>query len=192
VIEARCNAAPGALQGTLLGWYREMSAYLKSVDPNHLVATGEEGFDVTLNGYTSFTSYTTYIFPVAWTWGTSFTANTALPDIDWASLHLYADLWQWLSPASDGSNWIRDHTAIARAQGKPLLLGEYGLHSSPHSIYKTWLDTVASADAAGGLVWEYVPATRSAQAPESTNVVDPTDVVDVASLKAAAAVMNAK
>ena len=190
--EAECKSDLGASQGTLLGWYAEMSAFLKSVDSNHLVATGEEGFDVTTSGYTSFTSYTTYFFLFSLTDGTSFSQNVALPDIDFGGIHLYPDTWQWLDPVSDGVNWISDHVKIARAHGKPLLLGEYGLEKSPHSIYKTWLDTVDATNAAGGLLWEFVPASRSAQTSEPFNVVYPTDTTDVTNLQGAAAVMNAK
>lgn len=190
--EAECRSDPGALQGTLLKWYAEMSAYLKSVDPNHLVATGEEGFDVTTTNYTGFTSYTTYFAVFSWIDGTSFTQNIALPDIDWGSLHLYPDTWSWLDPTSDGVNWIADHVKIARARGKPLLLAEYGLERSSHSIYKTWLDTVIATGAAGALLWEFVPASRSAQTAEAFNVVYPTEAADVAVQQAAAAALNAK
>jgi mannan endo-1,4-beta-mannosidase len=190
--EARCESDPGANKGTIIGWYAEMSTYLKSVDPNHLVATGEEGLDVTTTGYTPFTSYTLYFDFYMWLEGTSFTKNTALPSIDWASLHLYPDTWSWLAPESDGKAWILDHTNLAGPLGKPLLLGEYGLETSSHSIYASWLATVAGSNAAGALLWELVPASRSAQAPETTNVVDPTDAVDVATQAAAAATMNAK
>jgi mannan endo-1,4-beta-mannosidase len=190
--EARCQSDPGAASGTLVAWYREMSAYVKTVDPNHLVATGEEGFDVTTTGMTPLTSYSLYYHLVAWFFGTSFTQNTALPDIDWASGHLYPDLWGWLMPTSDGASWIQDHTGLAGALGKPFLLGEYGLETSPHAIYQTWLDTVTSSNTAGALLWELVPASRNAQTQEASNVVDPTDASDVAIQTAAATLMNAK
>lgn len=42
--EPRCvKCAPG----TVAAWYAEMAAYVKSLDPNHLVTTGEEGFYAT-------------------------------------------------------------------------------------------------------------------------------------------------
>jgi mannan endo-1,4-beta-mannosidase len=190
--EAECKADPGALQGILAGWYAEMSAYLKSVDPNHLISTGEEGFDTTTSGYTSLTSYTTYFALFSWFDGTGFTQNVALPDIDWGGIHLYPNTWQWLDPVADGTNWIADHVALARSHGKPLVLGEYGLQSSPHSIYKTWMDAVISSNAAGALLWEFIPASRAAQTTEPFNVIYPTDAADVANLEQAAAVLNAK
>lgn len=190
--EAECKSDVGALQGTLVAWYSEMSAYLKSIDPHHLVSTGEEGFDTTTSGYTSFTSYTTYFWLFALTDGTSFTANVAIPTIDWGGIHLYPDTWQWLDPTRDGVDWIQDHVAVARAQGKPLVLGEYGLEHSPRSTYKAWLDAVASSGAAGALVWELVPTSRAAAVADPFNLVDPTDATDVANQTAAAAVMNAK
>ena len=190
--EAECRSDLGGFQGTVRGWYAEMSAYLKSVDPNHLVATGEEGFDLSTTGYTGFTSYSTYFAVFTFLDGTSFTQNIALPDIDWGSLHLYPDTWSWLDPTNDGVNWIKDHVSIARAQGKPCVLSEYGLERSPHSIYKTWLDAVLATDAAGALVWELVPASRGAQVVEPFNVVYPTDTADVLIQQQAAAALNAK
>lgn len=190
--EAECKSDFDALQGTLVAWYSEMSAYLKSIDPKHLVSTGEEGFDTTTSGYTSFTSYTTYFWIFSLTDGTSFTQNVAIPTIDWAGIHLYPDTWQWLDPTADGVNWINDHVAIAKALGKPLVLGEYGLEHSARSTYENWLDAVASSGAAGALVWELVPTSRAAAVADPFNLVDPTDATDVANQKAAAAVMNAK
>jgi len=39
--EPRCaKCAPG----TVAKWYADMASYVKSLDPNHLVTTGEEGF----------------------------------------------------------------------------------------------------------------------------------------------------
>jgi endo-1,4-beta-mannosidase len=90
-------------------------------------------------------------------------------------------------------NWINDHVGIARAQGKPLVLGEYGLEHSSRSSYKDWLDAVASSGAAGALVWELLPVSRATAVPgDPFNLVYPTDVTDVANQKAAAAIMNAK
>jgi mannan endo-1,4-beta-mannosidase len=187
--EARCDSDPGAVNGTLLAWYDEMATYLHSVDPNHLVSNGEEGVDTSPNGYSTYTSYSGVLDGSS---GTSFTKNVALPGIDWGSVHLYPDTSGWTDPTSDGTNWIVDHTKIARAQGKPLVVAEYGLSPSPHSIYKTWLDVVANAGTAGAMVWELVPDSGANTVPGPTDVVYPTDAADVANQAAAAAVMNAK
>jgi len=39
--EPRC---PGCDVSVLTSWAEEISAYIKSIDPNHLVALGDEGF----------------------------------------------------------------------------------------------------------------------------------------------------
>ncbi len=185
--EARCASDPGAVRGVLASWYQEMATYLKSVDPNHLVGTGEEGNDVSSAGYSSYSSG-------GWldgTTGSSFRANIAVPAIDWGTVHVYPDNAGMSNALTDGSNWILDHVNLARAQGKPLVVGEYGLSTSPHSIYKSWLDVVESSGAAGASLWQLVPQSRVAQAQEPTDVVYPTDP-EVSALSNDAAVMNAR
>ncbi len=186
--EARCASDPGAANGVLVGWYTEMSAYVKSIDPNHLVGTGEEGNDVSTTGYSTYTNGS---------WldgsnGSSFRQNIAIPTIDWGTVHVYPDNAGMTDPVDDGSKWISDHARLARAAGKPFMVGEYGLQTSPHSIYGSWLQTVEACGAGGAALWELNPAAREAQVPESTDVVYPTDVADVSIQSDFAAVMNAK
>jgi mannan endo-1,4-beta-mannosidase len=185
--EARCASDPGATQGILAAWYQEMATYLKSLDSNHLVSTGEEGNDVTTSGYSSYTNG-------SWldgTTGSSYRANIALSAIDWGTVHVYPDAAGMTDPLNDGSNWILDHVKIAAAQGKPLFVGEYGLQTSPHSIYASWLDVVASSGAAGSAVWEMIPPSRAAQTTENTDVLYPNDP-EVSALENDAVLMNAK
>jgi len=99
----------------LTRWANEMSAYLKSIDPNHLVAVGDEGF---LEGDSQH-----------WTYhadnGVDHRALTALPGIDYGTFHMYPETWGTGFGWSE--RWIDDHLSLARELGKPSVLEEYGL-----------------------------------------------------------------
>src|SRR5690606_21062703 len=79
---------------TITQWADEMSAYIKSIDPNHMVAVGDEGF---LDAGGSHWTYRA-------TDGVDHRALTALPAIDFGTFHLYPDHWggtiEW------GEQWI--------------------------------------------------------------------------------------
>jgi len=64
-------------------WVREMAAYVKSIDKNHLLQVGLEGF----YGESRRTQ-----FNPAYNVGTDFISNNLVPEIDYATLHLYP---QW-------------------------------------------------------------------------------------------------
>jgi mannan endo-1,4-beta-mannosidase len=152
--EPRSQDRSGAL---VHAWVDEMSRFIKSIDPNHLVGTGEEGFDVTAVGYRTG-SYNEQTWMFDGTTGVSFTLNTALSSIDFASIHLYPESWNLFHSA--GNVWIRDHIDIAGRVGKPLILGEFGVHSSTLPTYGSWLNTVMLDGAAGGLVWQLLEGAR--------------------------------
>lgn len=69
--EPRCQSD---LSGkTLQAWITEMAGYVKSVDPNHMLEIGLEGF------YGESTV------------GTDFISNNLIPGIDFATIHSYPD-----------------------------------------------------------------------------------------------------
>lgn len=109
------DSASGWDLSTLVTWADEMSSFLKSLDENHLVSVGDEGF---LNR--SGSDWT-----VQAEGGVDHEALTALPNVDFGTFHLYPDHWnktqQW------GIEWIESHIEVARALGKPTILEEYGL-----------------------------------------------------------------
>lgn len=126
----------------LRDWYQDIAQFIKSIDSNHLVATGEEGFDdaslgeFTSNGsfvhpyYTSSDYSNTYVLRADQ--GTSYVLNTQIPEIDVASAHWYPDVFGFGLQLDDELNtaqaaWLRDHQTIANDLGKPFILGEYGL-----------------------------------------------------------------
>ena len=125
-------------------WVDRVSSALKKVDPNHMIAVGDEGF--------LCESYQTDPDMTGDCWvGTDFAAFTALPGIDFASLHLYPDSWG--KDAAWGAAWIANHTAIAHGQGKPLLLGEFGIKNGQSDVYKAWGDAMVAGGMNGDLFW---------------------------------------
>jgi len=100
---------------TLTGWADEMSAYIKSLDPNHMVSVGDEGF---LDGGGEHWAYKAND-------GVDNKALTALPGIDFGTFHLYPE--DWGAKLEWGEQWIVDHLRVAREVGKPTVLEEYGV-----------------------------------------------------------------
>jgi endo-1,4-beta-mannosidase len=74
----------------LQNWVKQMAAYVKSLDPNHMVGVGEEGFYSTTptrlsNNPGADTS------PWAAAEGQDFIADHSSPDIDYAAFHSWID-----------------------------------------------------------------------------------------------------
>ena len=121
---------------TLTNWAGEMSAYIKSLDTNHLVCVGDEGFynqptnsDWTMNGSS----------------GVDWLALLRLPKIDFGTVHLYPDSW---SKTTDwATNWISQHLRDGHALGKPVLLEEYGYQAKParDAVYAQWTQLVENS-----------------------------------------------
>jgi mannan endo-1,4-beta-mannosidase len=105
----------GWTKHTITSWANEMSSYIKSLDANHLVSVGDEGF---LDEHGEHWAYRAND-------GVDHAALTALPHIDFGTFHLYPDDWQ--TPSGFGERWIADHVRIARQLGKPTVLEEYGI-----------------------------------------------------------------
>eukprot|EP01025_Chloroclados_australasicus_P000916 TRINITY_DN1030_c0_g1_i3.p1 TRINITY_DN1030_c0_g1~~TRINITY_DN1030_c0_g1_i3.p1 ORF type:complete len:692 (+),score=68.05 TRINITY_DN1030_c0_g1_i3:194-2269(+) len=72
-------------------WIRDMAAFVKSIDPNHLVTTGMEGFsqNPSQEGY--------FDNPSQWSIceGTDFIAAHRSAAIDYATIHIYPEHRQW-------------------------------------------------------------------------------------------------
>ncbi|MBN1887733.1 MAG: cellulase family glycosylhydrolase [Thermoflexales bacterium] len=133
---------------TITAWIDEMSAYVKSIDPKHLVDAGDEGF---------FDRDSTPYYANDWFYNggenISFDALVALPAIDFGSFHLYPDGWgktpEW------GTRWITEHVAAANAVNKPVIMGEFGLKdpAAKQTWYPTWLEAFHTTGGAGSNYW---------------------------------------
>lgn len=122
--EPRCEAPGGS--HLLLDWIVEMSAFVKSLDPNHLLAVGDEGRLLEI---------------------------LRLPHIDFGTYHWYPEAWAQ-SPRSTRA-WIRSHVQAGFRADKPVLLEEFGLTSERQRCrwYPRWLDWIAGEGGAGALLW---------------------------------------
>ncbi|GAB2282760.1 Mannan endo-1,4-beta-mannosidase 7 [Dionaea muscipula] len=161
--EPRCSSDPTGR--TIQDWITEMAAYVKSIDSNHLLEAGLEGFyggahpqRMSLNlGYNV---------------GTDFITNNQIPWIDFVTVHSYPD--QWVPNSNHQSqltflnNWLDSH--IQDAQNiirKPLLLTEFGKSRKDpgYSTYqrdelfstafnKIYSSAKSGGAASGGLFWQ--------------------------------------
>lgn len=101
---------------TLTDWVKEMSGHIKSLDPNHMVSVGDEGF-FNRPGQSS-EQYSGKD-------GVDHEAFLAIDSIDFGTFHLYPDHWN--TGTKWGNKWIEDHIAAAQKAGKPTVLEEYGV-----------------------------------------------------------------
>ncbi|KAI3444959.1 hypothetical protein Pfo_001624 [Paulownia fortunei] len=123
--EPRCQSD---LSGKAIqDWVAEMSAHVKSIDKNHLVEVGMEGF------YGESMPEKKKINP-GYEVGTDFISNNRIPEVDFATIHLYPD--QWVPGSNDEvqaefvEKWIHAHIDDSKSiLGKPLLVTEFGKSS---------------------------------------------------------------
>ncbi|KAK4454882.1 endo-1,4-beta-mannosidase [Podospora aff. communis PSN243] len=100
----------------LTAWIAEMSAYVKSLDPHHLVTWGGEGgFNIAGHSDSFYRGDD----------GGDFDAEIALDTIDFGVFHSYPDWWS-KTPLEWTTKWIRDHAASGRKAKKPVVHEEYG------------------------------------------------------------------
>jgi mannan endo-1,4-beta-mannosidase len=144
----------GTSSSVVTRWASEMSSYLKSIDPNHMVAVGDEGF---LDGESEH-----------WTYhadnGIDHRALTALPNIDYGTYHLYPETWGTGFGWSE--RWLDDHLRVARELGKPSVLEEYGLTVTRDALgrvsdglplrlesYRAWNERVLERGGNAAMFW---------------------------------------
>lgn len=134
------NARPDTLRWR---WTAEMSAYVKSQDPNHLVTSGLANVNERIS-------------------------DLAIPSIDFGTWHGYP-LYYKLS-VDQFNDLIRDLCRVAPADNKPVLLEEFGYaRSNPDQVaaYAKWLNTLrADPDCAGWVVWRLVARQDSGKYPK--------------------------
>jgi len=154
--EPRCS---GCATSVITNWAKTTSAYIKSLDPNHMVTMGDEGFGLS-GGSSSDYPYTTGP-------GESFSDNLALPDIDFGTYHLYPSSWGETDDWAQA--WIQNHATAAAAIGKPVIMEEYG--PTNHTEDLTWQQWVMNTQTAGDMFWQYGDTLSTGQSANDGNTI---------------------
>jgi len=127
-------------------WIAEMSTYLKSLDPNHIIAPGDWG-------------YRTASERREWL------RDHQLPNIDYCDVHIYPrdDGDSFVDSPTDLREFIDNRAAAAEALKKPLVFGEFGMGNdgykgfSQAEWYRAYLESNVRAGAAGVIFWILTP-----------------------------------
>jgi len=106
-------------------WIHHVAAFIRSLDKNHLISTGNEGLVGCMGDSALFLKIN----------------NDA--NIDYITFHLWAFNWNWYDPQKPqktfdstlikASEYLQRHIRLAQKAGKPLVLEEFGLPRDGHS-----------------------------------------------------------
>lgn len=144
--EPRCE---GCEASVITKWATTISEYVKSLDPDHMVALGDEGF---------FNKPDDPSYPYQGGEGVDFEANLEIETLDFGTFHLYTESWgqdyDW------GNKWIADHAAACAAAGKSCVFEEYGVPedgATRDRVMGEWHDTILAnaTDIPADLYWQF-------------------------------------
>nr|GMD85962.1 mannan endo-1,4-beta-mannosidase 2-like [Ipomoea batatas] len=166
--EPRCLTDPSG--DTLQDWIEEMSTFIKSIDRNHLLTVGHEGF------YGPKSSKSVTVNPEFWAadLGADFIRNSEIPTVDFASVHVYPD--QWLRNQSFEEKvqfvrkWLLSHIHDGdKVLKKPVMFTEFGLSTENKEFdpekrdkfFKVILDIIYKSarrnlSGAGSFFWQFL------------------------------------
>lgn len=156
--EPRCEVKDGS--DILCAWVAEMIAFMKSVDPNHLVGVGDEGY-LRRNGARDYPAYNG-------SFGVDCERLMGIPTVDFGTCHLYPDFARQEDPADFGQRWIREHVEAGQRANKPMLIEEYGWKADSGArlrddVFQLWLDQVAASQGCGAGLWMIAAAMENGQ-----------------------------
>jgi mannan endo-1,4-beta-mannosidase len=144
--EPRCR---GCNTSVVTNWATEISKYIKSIDPGHMVTLGDEGW-LAPDNWKGDGSYA-----YSGRNGVDFVANLNISTLDYGVFHIYPNSWGY--NYTWGTQWIQEHDAIGKAAGKPVILEEYGT-PFPNNHTETeapWQDAVLKSGLAADQIWQF-------------------------------------
>jgi mannan endo-1,4-beta-mannosidase len=111
--------------GVFTQWVGETADFIRALDPNHLISTGNEGLKGSIESAETFLNIHRF-------------AN-----IDYLTAHLWILNWRWYDPLRPDETYteaerlaleyLDQHIAFAAEIGKPLVLDEFGIPRDGHS-----------------------------------------------------------
>jgi mannan endo-1,4-beta-mannosidase len=133
-------------EGERRAWVAEMSAYVKSLDPFHLVTPGAWGYR---NAYER----------------RDWLALHSLPAVDYCDVHNYPrdDLDTFVDSPDALREFIENRVAAAASINKPLVVGEFGMSPDGYkgvaqaAWFRGYFEAAARAGAGGALFWILTP-----------------------------------
>ncbi|MBO4566170.1 MAG: beta-mannosidase [Bacteroidales bacterium] len=116
--EPRCFSDDPAVRDGFISWLTGSAAIIKSIDPNHMVSSGNEG-----------------LFGCEQDWDLFERVNN-IPGIDYITIHIWPYNWEWAKADNlEGTlpdailkteEYIEDHAEAAKRLCKPLVCEEFG------------------------------------------------------------------
>jgi mannan endo-1,4-beta-mannosidase len=130
-------------------WVAEMSAYIKSLDPHHLVTPGIWGYRTSWERR-------------------EWLEEHRIPTIDYADVHNYPrdDLDSFVDSPQALRAFLDNRAAAAFSINKPLVIGEFGMGPegykgySEAEWYRAFFESSLQAGAAGAMFWIITPDPR--------------------------------
>ena len=157
--EPRCNGCATSVINT---WAKTTSAYIKSLDSNHMVTLGDEGFNPSAGDGS---------YPYQTGEGVSFSQNLAISTLDFGTFHMYPSSWG-VDSGSWATGWIQAHGAACVAAGKPCLFEEYGITSNHVATEQPWQQTsLATNGVAGDMFWQDGDTLSTGQTSDDGNTI---------------------
>ncbi|KAJ6526490.1 CEL4a mannanase [Mycena vulgaris] len=189
VNEPRCGgsntaASSSCTVSTITNWVSTMSAFIKSIDKNHLVGLGDEGF---------FNQPGSADYMYQGSAGIDFAANLKISTIDFGTFHMYPEGWGESNTVPWGTQWITDHATAMKSTNKPVILEEFGISNSStrSSTYSTWYQTVINTGLTGDLIWQAGSQLTNGATSNDGFAIYPTDPV-YALMKSHAAALKSR
>jgi mannan endo-1,4-beta-mannosidase len=120
--------------GAFTRWVGASAAYIRSLDPNHLISTGNEGLKGCIESAAAYLDIHRFA------------------EIDYMTAHLWVLNWSWYDPIQpedtyadaerQAVDYLDRHIAFAEQLGKPLVIDEFGIPRDDHSYSPSARTTV--------------------------------------------------